>query len=183
MTFEAVRQTTTLVFEITRSDFFWNLHVDHLNYETTVILYLGHCCSKATWSTTFLATSFVHPISHMQSSVAVPLWHLYTDADCWAAIRTQYCRVAEGPLAGLAQGGNTCFLSAALQLLFHSPQFSKWATTSVCCCSQDTCPSCMLSGTYKAIVESGKAHFSILTPTRKFKQNSHLFFGSLLWLA
>ena len=55
-----------------------------------------------------------------------------------------------GPRGCLSQGGNTCYLSACLQCLFHTQNFSTWREHRQCCCASRTCFSCMLESTAKA---------------------------------
>ena len=53
-------------------------------------------------------------------------------------------------LQGLDQGGNTCFLSAALMSIFHTNAWQQFSESRSCLCQElSTCPSCMLMHTYK----------------------------------
>ena len=54
-------------------------------------------------------------------------------------------------LAPLAQGGNTRFLSCALQILFHTKSWARFLDFAQCKCHHVQCISCMLRDTYTRI--------------------------------
>ena len=56
--------------------------------------------------------------------------------------------LADSAIAGLAQGGNTCFLAAGLQIFFHTSVFAAWMKSRQCSCASKVCPSCMFCTTY-----------------------------------
>lgn len=39
---------------------------------------------------------------------------------------------AAGPGAGMKNLGNSCYMAAILQALFHTPSFSNWANSHLC---------------------------------------------------
>ena len=70
-----------------------------------------------------------------------------TELSWWARFKSTECVRHEGVWGTLAQGGNTCFLAAALQTLFHTSSFENWLQLRSCTCCHRQCPSCVLGDT------------------------------------
>ena len=62
-----------------------------------------------------------------------------SDGAQWCRLRTLSCTSKVRVRAALAQGGNTCWLSSLLQLLFHSRSFAEWLQSRTCCCKSVAC--------------------------------------------
>ena len=58
------------------------------------------------------------------------------------------CAQVAGKLAGLGQGGNTCYIASSLQVLFHSEGWLEFYNKRKCGCGRDTCGSCLMAGTF-----------------------------------
>ena len=78
-----------------------------------------------------------------------------TDAAQWCRVCASSCTAKEGKRAALAQGGNTCWLSAILQLFFHSRSFAVWEQARTCCCRSVGCFSCHMALTFRETTEPG----------------------------
>ena len=78
-----------------------------------------------------------------------------TDAAQWCRVCASSCTAKEGKRAALAQGGNTCWLSAILQLFFHSGSFAVWEQARTCCCRSVGCFSCHMALTFRETTEPG----------------------------
>ena len=85
---------------------------------------------------------------YLQSSVKQTALLVPADAELWQEYNTSTCAEFLGFRCKLQQGGNTCYMSASLQALFHSPSWEKVMALVDCTCELDTCPSCQLHQTY-----------------------------------
>jgi len=66
-----------------------------------------------------------------------------SDMAAWVRLQMTCCEATQGPRAPLAQAGNTCYLSAALQCLLHTRLCNVVCSRRLCTCDSDTCSSCM----------------------------------------
>ena len=62
-----------------------------------------------------------------------------TDMALWIRTISTTCTRGAGPLAALSQGGNTCFISCGLHLLYHSSAWDAYRLRRVCECMRQTC--------------------------------------------
>ena len=85
---------------------------------------------------------------YLQSSVKQTALLVPADAELWQEYNTSTCAEFLGFRGKLQQGGNTCYMSASLQALFHSPSWEKVMALVDCTCELDTCPSCQVHQTY-----------------------------------
>ena len=56
-----------------------------------------------------------------------------------------------GKLAGLGQGGNTCYIASSLQLLFNTEGWDEFNDGRMCRCGRGTCGSCLVAGTFAGV--------------------------------
>ena len=70
------------------------------------------------------------------------------DAVLWQQFKATTCSSFPGFRGQLTQGGNTCYMSASLQALFHLPSWERVMALVQCTCQLDTCPSCQLLNAY-----------------------------------
>jgi hypothetical protein len=67
-----------------------------------------------------------------------------SDASAWEHLKRSTCDQRPGLRGSFAQGGNTCYVAAALQCLFSTRSTGVWLERRKCVCGDDTCFSCLL---------------------------------------
>lgn len=70
------------------------------------------------------------------------------DHAIWKSLQLTSCSPGDGPIAGFPNPGNTCWLAATLQSLYHTSGGAKFSQARVCACQEETCPSCQLATSY-----------------------------------
>ena len=72
------------------------------------------------------------------------------DRTWWQHFNATTCVQCTSFRGKLKQGGNTCYMSAALQALYHMPSWERVIARLQCTCDLDICPSCQLRRTYQS---------------------------------
>ena len=79
------------------------------------------------------------------------------DGPRFQRILNQYGEVSPGIRAPFANEGNTCWLGALMQSLFHTHHFADWVKSRQCTCKKTTCHSCLFDSTFEDSNQPGGA--------------------------